>query len=150
MEQRTQRLIRSRDNRFDTFIPFPMPAFPPLSLLLLILSSVALSAAAQLLLKIGSAASKSSAAGDKIMAFATSPHILGGFVLYGLGAILWIFVLAKLPLSVAYPFVGLGFIFTMLLGGIVLGEDLSPLRVGGTLCVVIGCVLVATSAGELA
>jgi len=55
-------------------------------------------------------------------------------------------VLARAPLSLAYPFVGLGFIFTMLAGALVLGEQVTPVRIAGTLLIAAGCVLVARSA----
>lgn len=138
-----------RDNRKSTRIHIPMPIMLPPSLILLVLTSVALSAVAQMMLKIGSAQTNVSGLTNQLGAYATSPHVLGGFALYGTGAILWIFVLAKLPLSVAYPFVGIGFILTMVLGGLVLGETLSPLRISGTLFVVLGCTLVAISSGEI-
>lgn len=120
------------------------------SLFLLILTSVAMSAVAQMLLKMGVASVR--AADDlfgTVMAYALSPFIIGGFALYGLGAVLWLFVLARLPLSVAYPFVGLGFIFTMLIGVLIFQEQASPLRIGGTLLIAMGCVLVARSTGTL-
>lgn len=111
------------------------------ALFLLILTSVTMSAVAQLLLKQGVAA----VGGGSPLRYATSPMILAGFAIYGLGAILWLFVLARLPLSAAYPFVGLGFIATMLLGIIVLGENVSTTRIAGTLLIAAGCVLVARS-----
>jgi len=118
-----------------------------LRLLLLILASVALSALAQLALKTGTgAAARSRGAGSELLAMAQSPYILGGLALYGLGAVLWLFVLASAPLSLAYPFVGLGFIFTMLAGALVLGEQVTAGRIAGTLLIAAGCVLVARSA----
>jgi len=42
--------------------------------------------------------------------------VLGGFVLYGLGAVFWLGVLSKWDVSKAYPLVGLGFVFTVFVG----------------------------------
>ena len=119
---------------------------------LLILFSVSLSALAQLLLKtgVGRAAAGAAAGGgrpplDTMLAYLASPWVLGGLMLYGLGALAWLFVLARLPLSAAYPFVGLGFILTMLIGVGVLGEAVSTGRVAGTLLIALGCVFVARS-----
>lgn len=118
-----------------------------LRLLLLILASVALSALAQLALKTGTAAgARSRGVGGELLALAQSPFVIGGLALYALGAVLWLFVLARAPLSLAYPFVGLGFIFTMLAGALVLGEQVTPVRIAGTLLIAAGCVLVARSA----
>jgi drug/metabolite transporter (DMT)-like permease len=74
-----------------------------------------------------------------------SPMVILGLALYGVGALLWLFVLGRVPLSMAYPFVGLGFILTMLAGALVLGEHVTPLRIGGTLMIALGCVFVARS-----
>src|SRR3546814_4142355 len=88
-------------------------------LLLLILASVSLSALAQLALKIGTTAAaggRSTGIGGEIGGLAQSPMIILGLGLYGIGALLWLFVLGRAPLSLAYPFVGIGFILTMLAG----------------------------------
>jgi multidrug transporter EmrE-like cation transporter len=69
--------------------------------------------------------------------------VVVGFVLYGASACVWLLVLARVNLSVAYPFVGLGFIATMLLGAFFLGEPLTVWRVIGTLLIALGVVLVA-------
>jgi drug/metabolite transporter (DMT)-like permease len=120
-----------------------------LRLLLLILASVSLSALAQLTLKLGTgplAAQRSGGAGRELFALATSPWVIGGLALYGFGAVLWLFVLGRTQLSLAYPFVGLGFILTMLAGALVLHEPVGFARVAGTLMIVAGCVLVARTA----
>lgn len=114
------------------------------ALLMLIMTSVAMSAVAQLLLKMGVGQVRAAGAGAGI-AFLQSPWVVAGFGLYGLGAILWLYVLARLPLSAAYPFVGLGFILTMALGVLALGESISPIRIAGTLLIALGCVCVSRS-----
>ncbi len=120
----------------------------PLPLFLLILASVGLSALAQMLLKMGVgrvARAAAGGAGDALLAYAGSPFVIGGLALYGVGAVLWLFVLARLPLTAAYPFVGLGFIMTMLIGVFALQEQVSATRVVGTVLIALGCVLVARS-----
>lgn len=122
-----------------------------LRLFLLILGSVALSALAQLALKSGTSSAAArhgpgGTAGAELLALAQSPLILAGLALYGLGAVLWLFVLARAPLSLAYPFVGLGFILTLLAGALVLGEQVGAARIVGTVLIACGCALVARSA----
>lgn len=118
---------------------------------LLILASVGCSALAQLLLKLGMSrpevASAMNAGGALTVAtsVAQSVPVIGGLALYAFGAVLWLFVLAKLDLSAAYPFVGLGFILTMILGWAALGESISASRLIGTALVLAGCVLVGKS-----
>lgn len=118
------------------------------NLLLLILASVGLSAVAQMFLKMGVGAARLSAdtgVAATLSAYALSPYVILGLGLYGLGAVMWLFVLSRLPLTAAYPFVGLGFIATMIIGVTALGEAVTPMRVFGTLLIAAGCVLVARS-----
>jgi len=118
--------------------------------LALIFISVALSAFAQIALKHGmsSAQAQRAVASSEVSglaAIATNPYIVLGFALYGLGAILWLGVLAKIDVGQAYPFVGLGFVLTMGFGILFLGEAFSLMRAAGTLLVIGGVVLVAHS-----
>ncbi|AKJ27923.1 DMT family transporter [Caldimonas brevitalea] len=119
-------------------------------LLLLILTSVGMSSLAQIMLKFGMSKpgmqGPFDGAGPVALAFATNPFVVGGLALYGLGAMVWLAVLARIDVSVAYPFVGLGFILTMALGYWLFNEPLSTARVLGTLLIVSGVVLVARSA----
>ena len=121
-------------------------------ILLLILASVSLSALAQITLKFGMSSERIQRAfGENvspmasIWAVASNFHVLIGLLAYGFGAIIWLLVLAKLDVSAAYPFVGLGFILTMLLGHLLLGESLSSIRIVGTFLVVAGVILVSRS-----
>jgi drug/metabolite transporter (DMT)-like permease len=112
--------------------------------LLLIIVSVSLSALAQLALKSGVMRAGGAASG--LLAMVGSPWVIAGLGLYALSTLIWLSVLARAPLSLAYPFVGLGFVATMLLGALVLGESVTPIRIAGTLLIAFGCVLVARSA----
>jgi multidrug transporter EmrE-like cation transporter len=123
-----------------------------LSALSLILFSVLITAGAQLLLKQGAMASIGTASwvtlglGNRLLALILQPYVVAGLSLYGLGAVIWLFALARVDLSFAYPFVGLGFVLTMVLSYYLLGEPVATLRVVGTLMIAVGCVLVARSA----
>lgn len=120
-----------------------------IQLVALILFSVSLSAFAQITLKYGmsnphiATALQSGAASEIMIALITAPYVIGGLAVYALGAVAWLFVLAKLDVTTAYPFVGLGFILTMLLGALILGEQLTPIKVMGTFLVVVGVIMVA-------
>lgn len=78
---------------------------------LLIFITVGLNTLAQALLKLG--------AGQNFL----NLYLFGGIFVYGLSTILYILVLGKLNLSLAYPVViGLTVIFTTLTGSFLLGE----------------------------
>src|SRR5690606_16371631 len=71
-------------------------------------------------------------------------YVFIGFLLYGLGAVIWLSVLSKWDVSKAYPLVGLGFVFTIFVGHL-LGEQISPLRVVGVILICAGVFLVGKS-----
>ncbi len=77
-----------------------------------------------------------------VLAVTTSPTVWLGLFLYGFSAVVWLFVLAKLQVSVAYAFVALGFLLTMLLGCVVLGEPLTLRKLAGTALIMLGIWLV--------
>ena len=121
------------------------------STLILVLLSVTLSACAQVLFKLGVSevmtrgGTANNAPLTRALAFLLSPGVIGGLTLYGIGTVLWLFVLSGTELSQAYPFVGLGFILTALMGYIFFQDALNGTRIIGTLLVVAGIVLVAHS-----
>ena len=118
-------------------------------LVMLILCSVLLSAFAQITLKIGMSspviqyAIASSSAMTVIQSVSTNMYVIGGLGLYFASAAVWLFVLAKVDVSFAYPFVGLGFVITMLLAFFINGEVLSTTKVVGTLCIALGVAIMA-------
>jgi multidrug transporter EmrE-like cation transporter len=115
----------------------------------LILLSVSLSSVAQIVLKTGMSSTKvlnainSNPGLPVIRAIATNYWVLGGLILYFSSAIVWLFVLAKVDVSLAYPFVGVGFIFTMLLAYFLMGEALTLSKVFGTVLIAAGVVFLA-------
>lgn len=122
-----------------------------ISVFLMILFSVSCSAFAQILLKHGMVQpgiQQVLADGDSwriAQSIATNMSIWGGLFLYGLSALIWLFVLARLDVSVAYTFVALGFLITMALGCLIFGEAFTLRKVLGTLIVAIGIYLVAAN-----
>ncbi|WP_407530139.1 EamA family transporter [Methylobacterium oryzisoli] len=116
-----------------------------LRLFVLILVSVFLSAMAQVALKKGVGLAKSLDGNPEFIGFLLQPLVLTGLFLYGCGAILWLSVLSRADLSLAYPFVSLGFILTMAAGVLFLGESPSLTRIIGTMIIAFGCILVARS-----
>ena len=115
----------------------------------LILLSVTLSATAQITLKLGMSnpfiqqAIASASVFSIFSSILTNWFVMGGLALYFASAVVWLFVLAKVEVSFAYPFVGLGFILTMLLAYLINGEALSVAKIVGTLCIAIGIAFIA-------
>lgn len=121
------------------------------STLLLILANVAMTSLAQIVLKAGMSAPdvvRALAGGLRLPALVTvflHPWVIIGLALYTGAAVVWLLVLAKVDVSLAYPFVGLGFVVTMVLAWAFMGETVSATRVAGTLLIVAGVVVLARS-----
>ena len=122
-----------------------------LKMFFLIITCVTLSALAQMVMKMGMSSSYvQSAIADGFDLGATwtilsSLYVVLGLAMYVLGAALWLLVLSKVDVSMAYPFVGLGFIMTMFLGWAFLNESVGAVRIVGTLLIVAGVILVSSS-----
>lgn len=119
------------------------------AVLLLILVNVAMTSLAQIVLKAGMSAPEvvKSLSGtvrpSHLVGVLFHPWVMGGLILYFGAALVWLIVLSKVEVSLAYPFVGLGFIVTMVLGWSLLGETLSLHRLLGTLLIAGGVVVLA-------
>ena len=114
----------------------------------LVLLSVSFSSLAQFLLKLGMKSASvqhavSSSPANALFAAITNPAVLGGLTLYGLGALVWLSVLARIDVSIAYPFVSISFLFTAALAVLFLGEPLSLTMIMGTGLIIMGVVVLA-------
>jgi multidrug transporter EmrE-like cation transporter len=121
------------------------------SIFALVLFSVGCSALAQISLKHGmaqpsvQAALASGSVQPILYAIIGNPFVLGGLFVYGLSAVVWLFVLARIDVSIAYPFVSLGFVVTMVLGCLLFDEVFTVRKLLGTLVVMAGVWLVAAA-----
>lgn len=116
----------------------------------LVLAGVLLNAAAQLLLKAGTnrvgefafAMDNLVPVGAKI---ATSPFILGGLACYVVSVVVWILALSRVPVSVAYPMLSIGYIVNAVAAWMLFGESLGAQKLVGIGFIVVGVFLVARS-----
>jgi drug/metabolite transporter (DMT)-like permease len=76
-----------------------------------------------------------------------NPWLLGGVLLYAVLTLLWVVVLTRIPLSHAYPFVALSFIFTPLGAALVFGEVLTLNYALGIALILSGLIVVGTGSG---
>ena len=112
--------------------------------------SIALSVAAQFTLKSGMVdvnAQKTATefySPKALFSVLTNVYVIFGFLLYGLGALVWLGVLSKWDVSKAYPLVGIGFVFTAVIGFYV-GEEINIYRLVGVLLICVGIVFVGKS-----
>ena len=111
----------------------------------LLLFAVVSAATGQVMLKHGmqiASARAADAGGSLAVRAATSPWVLLGLVVFGVSAIAWLAALARVPLSVAYPFNALGYIVILTASVVLLHERANVLTWVGSLLVVSGLLLV--------
>jgi multidrug transporter EmrE-like cation transporter len=116
----------------------------------LVMLGVLLNAAAQLLLKAGTlrvgefafSLDNLGPIGGKL---ASSPFIAGGLACYVVSVVVWILALSRVPVSVAYPMLSVGYILNALAAWYLFGESLSMQKLAGIGFIVIGVFLVARS-----
>src|SRR5689334_21180661 len=117
----------------------------------LILLSVTITAFAQLMLKAGMTGpgvQRAIASGPSmrmLLAIVLDPLVIGGLAIYFFAAGLWLLVLSKVEVSLAYPFLAIGFVLVALFGRLFFHETLSLARIAGTLLICGGVALVARS-----
>ncbi|WP_151193920.1 EamA family transporter [Cysteiniphilum sp. JM-1] len=114
----------------------------------LLLFGVLLNASAQLFLKFGM---------DRIGEFsftlaniwpigwkvATNYFVILGLMCYVISVVVWLMVLSRVPVGLAYPMVSIGYIVTAIAGYFLLGETLTATRIAGIFVIILGVYLVA-------
>jgi drug/metabolite transporter (DMT)-like permease len=125
--------------------------FSTIMVLALLVTSVVFATAGQLTLKtamnrvgrIGTA--QVTAASDTILRMAKEPLLWVGLGLFGISALFWLVVLSHVPLSLAYPVVGISYIFVVGFSKLVLHEHVPTLRWLGAVVVALGIALIGLS-----
>jgi len=116
----------------------------------LLMTGVLLNAAAQLLLKAGTnAVGQFELSAQNILPvglkLALEPHIAGGLACYVVSVAVWIVGLSRVPVSVAYPMLSVGYIVNALAAWYLFGESLTAQKLVGIAFIVCGVFLVARS-----
>jgi multidrug transporter EmrE-like cation transporter len=116
----------------------------------LILTGVLLNAAAQLLLKAGATRLNSldwsiSNATSLAGSLASNWPIIGGLGCYVISVVIWIGALTKVPVSVAYPMLSIGYIVNAIAAYYLFSESLSMMKILGIGLIVVGVVMVGLS-----
>jgi multidrug transporter EmrE-like cation transporter len=111
----------------------------------LLLFAVGAAAVGQVMLKHGMQIATDRATrsgGSLITSAALSPWVLLGLVVFGVSAIAWLATLARVPLSIAYPFNALGYLGILTASVLVLHEKANVMTWAGSLLVVAGLLIV--------
>lgn len=116
----------------------------------LLLAGVLLNAGAQLLLKAGTNRvggfeftwANVGPVGAQLVA---NPPIVAGLACYVVSVVVWILALSRVPVSVAYPMLSLGYVVNAFAAWWLFGEALAAQKLVGIAFIVVGVVLVARS-----
>ncbi|MGL5987732.1 MAG: SMR family transporter [Burkholderiales bacterium] len=116
----------------------------------LILSGVLLNACAQLLLKAGTnrVGHFEFSLGNALpigWQLASNPFIVGGLSCYVISVVVWIMALSRVPVSIAYPMLSIGYIVNALAAWWLFGESLTTMRIAGIGIIIVGVYLVTKS-----
>lgn len=117
-------------------------------ILLLVIIGVFLNTTAQILLKTGMlqighfefTLENAIPIGLKV---ATNLPIISGLSCYIFSVVLWLLVLSRVPVSIAYPLASLGYVINAFAAYYFLGEALTPMRLLGVFIILGGVYLVA-------
>jgi multidrug transporter EmrE-like cation transporter len=115
-----------------------------------LMTGVLLNAAAQLMLKAGTnvlgvlSVTRDTWAGVGWQ-MATQPWFIGGAACYALSLVVWILGLSRVPVSIAYPLLSVGYVINAVAAHYLLGESVTPVRWIGIGFIVLGVWLVARS-----
>jgi multidrug transporter EmrE-like cation transporter len=79
---------------------------------------------------------------DGFLAVARQPAFYAALALYGGATFLWIWILSRVPLSQAYPWVALGTAIVPFLGWCIFGERLAPVFWVGVVLIMAGIIVI--------
>jgi drug/metabolite transporter (DMT)-like permease len=115
-----------------------------------ILVSVVAGAAGQVLLKkgmgsMGPLTLSVSELGNILWRIGTNPYVVIGLAIYVGGTVFWLTALSRVDLSYAYPFASLSYIVMLIASWQLFNEDITVLRLLGTLIVCVGVFIISRS-----
>jgi drug/metabolite transporter (DMT)-like permease len=75
----------------------------------------------------------------------TNPYVVIGLVIYVAGTVFWLAALSRVDLSYAYPFASLSYVVMLTASWQLFNENITPLRLLGSLVVCLGVFLISRS-----
>ena len=109
----------------------------------LLLVSVLISSIAHVMLKNGAEACARYSLSHNLL---SNYWLMAGVIGHVLALVLWVYCLGRVPLSFAYPFLALGYVFVAIFSHLYLGEIINGFRVLGIGLIVSGMYFILKSA----
>lgn len=110
---------------------------------ILLVINILLLVSGQMLWKVGMEKIGSDWGLNTIIELIKSPYIVGGGVIYVVATVLWLYILGKMPFSVAYPFQSLAYVLGMVLGYAIFKEVVTPTQWFGAAIIILGVYFIA-------
>lgn len=104
-------------------------------------TAIAIGAGGQLFLREGARTLAGQGVAQVLAGAMHSPAVFFGLVLYAVSSVLWLVVLSRLPVSVAYPLGASGYVLVVLLSALS-GEAVPPARWAAVCVIILGVLLV--------
>ncbi len=76
---------------------------------------------------------------------ATNPYVVVGLGIYLFSTVFWLTALSRVDLSYAYPFASLSYIVMLVASWTIFSENITPMRLLGSLVVGLGVLLISRS-----
>ncbi|WP_219908844.1 EamA family transporter [Photobacterium leiognathi] len=70
-------------------------------------------------------------------------YLVGGVLFQVIALLVWIYVLKKVDVSYAYPFISLGFVFVIFMGYLLYNEPIGYIKLAGSLIICIGVFILS-------
>ena len=116
---------------------------------ILLLGGVLLNAAAQLLLKAATRTSGMLLSDSGQVSWSAAAELVRtvplwvGLSCYGISVLLWLGALSRVPVSVAYPMLSIGYVVNAFAAAALFGEALTVAKMSGIVLIVIGVFVLA-------
>lgn len=72
-----------------------------------------------------------------------NPYVLSGIAIYGFTTLVWLVILSRVKLSIAYPLLSSGYVLAILFSWLFFKESIPKIRIIGAVIICIGVYLVA-------
>ena len=72
-----------------------------------------------------------------------NPYVLSGIAIYGFTTLVWLIILSRVKLSIAYPLLSSGYVLSILFSWLLFKESIPKIRIIGAVVICIGVYLVA-------
>jgi drug/metabolite transporter (DMT)-like permease len=83
-----------------------------------------------------------------ILAIFTNPAIFGGYCLYGIFTVLFVYALRHGELSILYPLISLAYVWVAIIGVVAFHEAMNPLKLAGIAIIMAGVTVLGRGSAK--